>query len=192
MIACAYCSFGTIPQMIVAGSIFGGWAAQVFVLSPLQLSRRMKQVWGFPRFQISDFISLSILMIVPLLVIKHGQQELELFYLGTVGTLLLMAVVYVWLRGLWILQQLDVNHFLKRTLFISILWPVMFCFCIMMGLISICVISVFLFGRLEVILFVVPLGLIAWILLAICRAGLSFVFEGYGKVADPNPNQQIV
>ncbi len=132
MLACAGCALQS-PFILVTAGIFGGWAPLVFVLLPYRLKSRLERLWGLPRFRLSDFISLSLLFIWPLTIARIGRDDHSLTWIMTCFSFLAICIGFLWIRGLWILQQLDVSSFFKRTLFLGILLPGMVVFAFVVG-----------------------------------------------------------
>ena len=120
LFACAGCALRS-PIWFALGLYIGG----VLMLSCLLLpyTSRMKQLWGLPRYRITDLCSLAMLMIWPIALGRIGlaSYSLERVVICTLG--LIACIGFLWFRGLWILQQLKIESFFRRTGFLAIVLP---------------------------------------------------------------------
>ena len=113
MLACAACFFDS-PGVISTLALFGCWAPWAYIWRPLRLVDRMDRVWGIPKFQISDFISLMLMLMWPILLVKvvrdsHPPQQIIVCF-----TVFSCCIAWLWLRGLWVLQQFQIRSFARR------------------------------------------------------------------------------
>ena len=190
MFACLGCAFGSPQGLIFASAILGGWSAYV-AFRPVALLERMPRCWGIPQFGVADFVSLFLLLTWPSMLARIGREH-DIGYLAVCFGLFAACVVYLWLRGLWILQQMQVKSFVRRTLFLSILVPGAIVFSLLVGLMMMAAIlflpillEVVARGRGEeavyVFAFVAVLTAITGFVYWLLQLGLNFVF---GKPPD--------
>jgi hypothetical protein len=175
MLACGMCAIQS-PMSIAAAGILGGWATYT-VLRPYRFGKRMPRLWGLPRFGLSDFLSLFLLMLGPLFVARIGRDEYEPSRVLTCFGLLAVCVLYLWARGLWILEQLGINQFHRRTLFLAICLPIAVLFGFLVGDWVFSALLMLPMGRIDLIL----VGSIGYaigggILYAVLHVGLNHVF----------------
>ena len=183
-------SLGSPQGLISVSAILGGWSAYL-VFRPFALLERMPRCCGIPQFGVADFVSLFLLLTWPSMLARIGREH-DIGYLAVCFGLFAACVVYLWLRGLWILQQMQVKSFVRRTLFLSILVPGAIVFSLLVGLMMMAAIlfllvlseattrgprgeGVFIFGFVAVLTAIT--GFVYWQL----QLGLSFVF---GKPPD--------
>jgi len=132
MIACAYCVVAS-PISIAAAGVLGGWAAFFVILRPCRLTNRMSAVWGIPRMRVSDFVSLGLLFLWPLAFAGIGRRDHCPAWIATCAGIFAATLGYVWFRGLWILQQLGIHSFGRRTLLLAVLLPATAAFSFIVG-----------------------------------------------------------
>jgi hypothetical protein len=194
MFACLSCAFGSPQGLISVSAILGGWSAYV-AFRPVALLERMPRCWGIPQFGVADFVSLFLMLTWPSMLARIGREH-DIGYLAVCFGLFAACVVYLWLRGLWILQQMQVKSFVRRTLFLSILVPGAIVFSLLVGALTIVAILlppilfhavpmgsddvVYVFGFVAVLTAIT--GFVYWLL----QLGLDFVF---GKPPDRTGKQ---
>lgn len=193
MLACAFCALGS-PGSIAAAGIMGGWASAVFVLGPYGLPERIKHTWGVPRFRITDFLSLFLLLLAPLLLARHARNEYEFAYIATCFFVFALCIGFIWLRGLWVLQQCQVGSMVRRTLFLGVLLPATVLFGIVVGH---WIFSLLIFLVFPDIAFLLAQStvhfLIAGLIFAFTRTGLTYVFgkPALRQFVIENPSEEI-
>ena len=120
LLACPGCTAGS-PVVFVAGLYVGGVITLYSLMHPY--AKRMGHLWGLPRYRFTDLVSLLMLLIWPVLLgrLAAMHHSLDRVILCTLG--LIACACFLWLRGLWILQELQVTSFAARTTFLGILVP---------------------------------------------------------------------
>ncbi len=186
LFACLGCTLKS-PGFLVACLVMGAPVVVFFVMQPFGLNR-LRRVWGLPQFDVSDLLSLSFLLVWPALLARgyvhdHGHRWIILWFCAFAA-----CTSFLWLRGLWILQQRSVTSFVKRTLFLSALLPLAIFAGFVVGygvlllvilLITLALISV------DGVAFVVGLSLVTWLLVGVLRVGLIFVFGSEQDIQEP-------
>ena len=122
LLVCAACSIGS-PGFLISSLFLCGPIACFLLLKPYALKATKK--WGLPRFSISDFASLFLLQIWPLMLASSAVDHLPQNRTMVATMLLIVCMTFIWYRCLWLLQQNGVKEFLKRTVFTAALLPMM-------------------------------------------------------------------
>jgi hypothetical protein len=162
--------------MIPIAGIFGGWAPFVFVFRPYRLAKRMPRLWGIPRFGLTDLALLSLMLAGPLAIARLGRDDHGLVWMAVCFTLLAACVVFLWLRGLWILQQLGITRFAKRALFFVLIVPGAVLLAFLVGHWLLVALALSLSDPAALLLFSLAYGMVAAILVFGLRSGLNWIF----------------
>jgi hypothetical protein len=173
MLACAFCVL-TVQGLIFMSAILGGWSAYL-VFRPFALRERMARLWGVPQFGTADFASLFLLLTWPSMLARIGREH-SFAHLAVCFGLFAACTGYLWLRGLWILQQVQVKSLVKRTLFLSVLVPGAIVFSLLVGLTVLVTMVMLLHGEPVVLIFVTILTLIGGFVYSVLQLGLTLVF----------------
>jgi len=188
MLACISCGLG-FPLLIGTAGVFGGWAAVGVILRPYRFAERMPSVWGVPRFHISDFVSLFLLMMWPAFFMRIGRDSQDIKRVLFIGLIFAVCVLFLWLRGLWILQQCNVTAFFKRTLFLAALVPGVIILSFVIGMWGAVMIAGLLGGDPEFVFVATAYyGVVGGLLFVAVRYGLDSVFGiPSGRHLPPRP-----
>jgi len=137
----------------------------------------MARVWGIPRFTLADLVSLWLLMLWPLGIARSGSGDHGTVWVAVCFGIFAVCVGFLWMRGLWILQQFDVHRFSKRTLFLAVLLPAIILFGFVVGEWMFSLLICLAFPHAGFLLAqTVVCGIMGGVVYAIARAGLDYVF----------------
>lgn len=101
----------------------GGPVAFCIFLAPYVM--KIKPLWGIPRFYNSDFLSLAILLAAPLGLVARAPANLPRTQILIVAWGLVFCLTFLWIRLLWLLQQLDVHQAMRRITFTAAIFPLL-------------------------------------------------------------------
>jgi hypothetical protein len=174
MFACASCAFGSPQGLVFLSAILGGWSAY-FVFRPFALVERMPRGWGVPQFGTADFVSLFLLLTWPSMLARFGRDH-DLGHLAVCFGLFAACVGYLWLRGLWILQQMQVKSFVRRTLFLSVLVPGAIVFSLLVGLSIVATLLMLASGNELALAIVMIVAIISGFVYWFLQLGLDLTF----------------
>lgn len=181
LFACFGCSFNSASFFVVCMWL-GSPLLMYFLLKPYGLAQ-LKKVWGLPRFQIPDLISLTCLLAWPTGLARLFGGKHDAIWLLKWFSVFALITGFIWLRGLWILQQREVESFAKRTIFLGLLLPaILLLGCIASSGTLVLLGATFDFDP-ELFLIAIAHGAVFAILLAVIMQGLTSVF-GPRRFAD--------
>ncbi|MBL8853398.1 MAG: hypothetical protein JNK57_05425 [Planctomycetaceae bacterium] len=119
-----------IGQAFVASAFWGFWYAP-WILRCYQVRQRLKAIWGWPRFNVVDLLSLSVWIGLIMALARNAWQFHTVRYYEyngqqTVKFATVLAVffcVYLWFRATWFLQQCGSDHPLRRMVLLLVVLP---------------------------------------------------------------------
>ncbi|MEM7454335.1 MAG: hypothetical protein AAF456_08260 [Planctomycetota bacterium] len=174
LLACFSCSFGSYGMLITA-YILGAPVVCYLLLKPYACA---VVKWGLPAFAISDFCSLFLLLIGPLLLLGAAVEYIPRDRVLALAPVLLASMTFIWYRSLWLLQQHAVTDFARRTVFVAVLIPAMMLLGVVCGLWAMGTLAGVAFGSVEAVFVSMgACGIVAMPIYVWIRGGLSFVFE---------------
>ncbi|MDP1559874.1 MAG: hypothetical protein Q8M16_00575 [Pirellulaceae bacterium] len=121
---------GHLGQAFAASAFLGFWYAP-WVLSHYRLRQRLVEVWGWPRFNIVDLLSLSVWIGIIFALAQNAWKFHPSRYYDYAGqpavvfatVVVLLFCLYLWCRATWLLQQCGVWHPLRRMVFLLFVLP---------------------------------------------------------------------
>ena len=122
LFACPACAMET-PFALFLSFCIGGVLVSYLFLKPYVA--RVSMIWGWPRPNVARYVSLLPILVWPSLICWLGLKShaIPRVAMCTIG--LILCVLYLWLRGCWLLQQCDVVAWFRQVFFLSILGPAM-------------------------------------------------------------------
>lgn len=186
---------GQLGPAFIASAFLGFWYAP-WVLSQYRLRQRLVEVWGWPRFNVVDLLSLSVWIGIIFAVAQNALQVHPFRYhdyagqelVGFATVAVLMFCVYLWCRATWLLQQCGVWHPLRRMVFLLGVLPA-----VLLGNVDAAMSAAFFIGMLAG----APMPEIAAIafgflfelvlLTTMIRAAMRYVLDENGRECEPTP-----
>ncbi len=120
----------SLRDAFTAGAFLGFWYAP-WILRRYQLRQRLRVIWGWPRFNVVDLLSLSVWIGLIMALARNAWQFHPVRYYEypgqeTVKFATVLAVffcVYLWFRATWFLQQCGADHPLRRMVLMLVVLP---------------------------------------------------------------------
>lgn len=111
-----------IPKLLLGVSFYVGCVGMMYYQFGCY-TNAMKVIWGIPRFHTTDFFSLSLLLVWPLTYVQFVRDDHTESFVVLATLMLVACFVFLWFRGLWLLQSHDVHGFAKRCCFFGLAIP---------------------------------------------------------------------
>ncbi|MBL8892888.1 MAG: hypothetical protein JNL67_23120 [Planctomycetaceae bacterium] len=119
-----------IGHFFTYGAILGCWYAPT-LLSRYRLTQRLKSLWGWPQFSVSDLMCLMVWLSVIALLAQHAvmfQRYIRDAYpappaVFSIAVLAASICFFFWVRATWLLQQCNVHQPTRRLVFYLAVLP---------------------------------------------------------------------
>lgn len=182
LFACPMCAMSS-PIMVWLSIGFGGVPVSYWLLRPAV--RRISNVWGWPRMNVSGCVSLALLLVWPGLLGWMGLQNHGIPRVAICTAGLALCAIYLWIRGSWLLQQCGAATWGRQILLFGFLGQAALIAGDFVGQSILGLIYLALIWPGQAIPWFLANGVVAAILLAVVYGGFRYVFWDRNVADEP-------